>query len=99
MNGLVQLALSFDGKQGDVQVAHIAGPEGVRGRNSENTLIKAVLGWAPGITLEDGLRRTYDWIKQQVELVRKNEGADVDLQKSVVVKQNEDELNDFNFDI
>jgi nucleoside-diphosphate-sugar epimerase len=37
-------------------------PQGVRGRNSDNTRIKAELGWAPSITLEDGLEKTYRWI-------------------------------------
>jgi nucleoside-diphosphate-sugar epimerase len=37
-------------------------PKGVRGRNSDNTLITSRLGWAPSITLKDGLRRTYGWI-------------------------------------
>lgn len=41
-------------------------PKGVRGRNSDNTLIKAKLGWAPEITLEDGLERTYRWIYDQM---------------------------------
>merc|ERR1712244_11817 len=99
MNDLLALALSFDGKK-DVKIKHIEGPEGVRGRNSENTLIKQVLGWAPQITLADGLNRTYKWIKQQCEMVRNSkDGQKVDLQKSTIVKQNEEELNDFNFDI
>jgi nucleoside-diphosphate-sugar epimerase len=37
-------------------------PKGVRGRNSDNTLIAGALGWAPSVRLEDGMRRTYDWI-------------------------------------
>jgi len=41
-------------------------PQGVRGRNSDNTLIKKVLGWAPSITLREGLEKTYPWIKEQV---------------------------------
>lgn len=41
-------------------------PKGVRGRNSDNTLIKERLGWAPSITLEDGLERTYRWIHDQM---------------------------------
>ena len=41
-------------------------PKGVRGRNSDNTLIKQRLGWAPSIRLEDGMRRTYDWIHQEM---------------------------------
>ena len=100
INGLAELALSFDKKEKLVKIKHIPGPEGVRGRNSENTLIKEVLGWAPGITLKDGLGRTYKWIKEQCELVRNSkDGQKVDLQHSTIVKQNEEELNDFNFDI
>ena len=45
---------------------HVPGPMGVRGRNSDNTLLKAILGWEPGITLEEGLTRTYKWIEQEV---------------------------------
>jgi nucleoside-diphosphate-sugar epimerase len=42
-------------------------PKGVRGRNSDNTLIKQVLGWTPSITLHDGLEKTYRWIYDQVK--------------------------------
>jgi GDP-D-mannose 3', 5'-epimerase len=45
---------------------HISGPTGVRGRNSDNTLLREVLGWEPRISLEEGLARTYAWIEQQV---------------------------------
>lgn len=45
---------------------HIPGPQGVRGRNSDNTLLRQVLGWEPEISLEEGLRRTYLWIEEQV---------------------------------
>ena len=41
-------------------------PKGVRGRNSDNTLIAERLGWTPSIRLEDGLRQTYDWIYGQM---------------------------------
>jgi GDP-D-mannose 3', 5'-epimerase len=41
-------------------------PKGVRGRNSENTLIRKYLGWEPSIPLKDGLKQTYDWIKEQM---------------------------------
>lgn len=41
-------------------------PQGVRGRNSDNTLCKKVLGWEPRISLEEGLGKTYYWIKEQV---------------------------------
>jgi GDP-D-mannose 3',5'-epimerase len=45
---------------------HIAGPQGVRGRNSDNTKLREVLGWEPRISLEEGLTRTYNWIEEQV---------------------------------
>jgi nucleoside-diphosphate-sugar epimerase len=45
---------------------HVAGPQGVRGRNSDNTKLRQVLGWEPQISLEEGLRRTYVWIEAQV---------------------------------
>jgi nucleoside-diphosphate-sugar epimerase len=42
-------------------------PQGVRGRNSDNTLVNERLGWAPSITLEDGLAATYAWVHDQVQ--------------------------------
>jgi GDP-D-mannose 3',5'-epimerase len=45
---------------------HVAGPEGVRGRNSDNTRLRDVLGWEPQISLEEGIARTYAWIEAQV---------------------------------
>jgi len=45
---------------------HVAGPQGVRGRNSDNTRLRQVLGWEPEISLEEGLARTYAWIEEQV---------------------------------
>jgi nucleoside-diphosphate-sugar epimerase len=47
---------------------HIDGPQGVRGRNSDNTKLREVLDWEPGISLEDGLKKTYEWIEEQVRL-------------------------------
>jgi nucleoside-diphosphate-sugar epimerase len=41
-------------------------PLGVRGRNSDNTMIRAIYGWEPSITLHDGLERTYAWIYDQL---------------------------------
>jgi len=60
------MALALAGKKDTVKINNIPGPEGVRGRNSDNTLIKQVLGWAPNINLKDGLTRTYKWIDEQV---------------------------------
>jgi nucleoside-diphosphate-sugar epimerase len=45
---------------------HVAGPQGVRGRNSDNSRVRQVLGWEPRISLEEGLIRTYAWIEDQV---------------------------------
>ncbi|MFQ5902134.1 MAG: NAD-dependent epimerase/dehydratase family protein [Candidatus Binatia bacterium] len=45
---------------------HVEGPQGVRGRNSDNTRLRQVLGWEPEISLEEGLARTYAWIEAQV---------------------------------
>ena len=47
-------------------VKHIPGPMGVRGRNSDNTRLREVLHWEPQISLEEGLKRTYTWIEEQV---------------------------------
>mmetsp|Transcript_42148 Transcript_42148/g.78891 ORF Transcript_42148/g.78891 Transcript_42148/m.78891 type:complete len:133 (-) Transcript_42148:120-518(-) len=70
MNDMADLILGFDGRA--LPIKHIPGPEGVRGRNSDNTLIKEKLGWAPSIKLKDGLKVTYGWIKGQIE----KEGGD-----------------------
>ena len=45
---------------------HVPGPQGVRGRNSDNTRLRDVLKWEPRISLEEGLGRTYVWIEEQV---------------------------------
>jgi nucleoside-diphosphate-sugar epimerase len=49
-----------------VKKKHIDGPQGVRGRNSDNTKLREVLGWEPTVSLEEGLAHTYHWIKTQV---------------------------------
>ena len=46
---------------------HIDGPMGVRGRNSDNSRLRNVLGWEPRISLEDGLKATYEWIEGEVK--------------------------------
>lgn len=50
----------------DVKLKHIDGPQGVRGRNSDNTLLRQVLKWEPDISLETGLAKTYSWIESRV---------------------------------
>ena len=55
---------------------HVDGPQGVRGRNSDNTRLREVLGWEPQITLEDGLLTTYEWIEEQVRQSLKRETSE-----------------------
>lgn len=68
MNEMMETIETFDSK--NLPIRHIPGPEGVRGRNSDNELILSKLGWEPTIKLRDGLRLTYDWIKKQLAAVR-----------------------------
>ena len=64
INQLAEMAMRIAGKK--LSIKHIPGPLGVRGRNSDNKLIKEKLGWAPSARLEDGMRKTYQWIAEQV---------------------------------
>jgi GDP-D-mannose 3', 5'-epimerase len=50
----------------EITIKHIEGPQGVRGRNSDNTRLREVLKWEPQLTLEEGMQRTYTWIEGQV---------------------------------
>ena len=68
LNDLAQLIARVAGAK--VGLRHVEGPQGVRGRNSDNALCRSVLGWAPAITLEEGLRRTYAWIEGEVRQQR-----------------------------
>jgi GDP-D-mannose 3',5'-epimerase len=65
INALARLVIGVSGKH-DISLVHVDGPQGVRGRNSDNTRLREVLGWEPGISLEEGLAPTYRWIAQQV---------------------------------
>ena len=64
INQLVDLVSSIENKK--LNKIHIDGPLGVAGRNSDNNLIYKKLGWKPNMKLIDGLRKTYEWIKKQV---------------------------------
>jgi len=75
MNQFAELALSFEGKK--TPIKHIAGPQGVRGRNSDNTMIKERLHWEPPTRLAEGLKATYFWIKEQIDNEKKK-GIDTD---------------------
>mmetsp|Transcript_14405 Transcript_14405/g.17124 ORF Transcript_14405/g.17124 Transcript_14405/m.17124 type:complete len:123 (-) Transcript_14405:265-633(-) len=65
MNQFADIAMSFEKKS--LPVKHIDGPMGVRGRNSDNTMIKEKLNWEPGTSIANGLRKTYFWIKEQAD--------------------------------
>ena len=65
INGLAKLVLDISGKR-DVTLEHVDGPQGVRGRNSDNTRLREVLGWEPSTLLKDGLVPTYRWIESMV---------------------------------
>jgi nucleoside-diphosphate-sugar epimerase len=64
INELADMAASAAGI--DIVKKHVDGPQGVRGRNSDNTRLREVLNWEPEISLDEGLRRTYQWIEAQV---------------------------------
>jgi len=65
INGLADLVANIASIK--ITKKHISGPQGVRGRNSDNTLLRKVLKWEPAISLEEGLSHTYAWIEQQVQ--------------------------------
>ena len=65
INKLADIACEIAGK--NLTKKHIPGPLGVRGRNSDNTLIRQKLGWAPSLPLKHGLTLTYNWINEQVK--------------------------------
>lgn len=66
VDGLVDLISSVASKR-LVKLHDLSKPQGVRGRNSDNTLASAVLGWTPSTTLERGLSETYRWIASRVQ--------------------------------
>jgi GDP-D-mannose 3',5'-epimerase len=67
INQLADMAAAVAGIR--ITKRHVAGPQGVRGRNSDNTRLRQVLNWEPSIRLEEGLARTYRWIEEQVRSV------------------------------
>jgi GDP-D-mannose 3',5'-epimerase len=64
INQLAEMVADIAGTR--ITKKHISGPQGVRGRNSDNTRLRQVLEWEPEITLEEGLACTYAWIETQV---------------------------------
>jgi len=61
---LVEIAAEVAGKQ--IVIKHVSGPTGVRGRNSDNALIREKLGWDYSMPLREGIAKTYEWIAGQI---------------------------------
>jgi GDP-D-mannose 3', 5'-epimerase len=64
INNLAAMVAEISGKK--ISISNIPGPLGVRGRNSDNTLIKEKLNWAPSVPLKVGITKTFTWIADQV---------------------------------
>jgi GDP-D-mannose 3', 5'-epimerase len=73
INRLAEMAMGIAGKR--LALRHVPGPLGVRGRNSDNRLLRKRLGWAPSRSLEAGLAATYAWIAAQVEATGAHPGS------------------------
>jgi GDP-D-mannose 3', 5'-epimerase len=71
INRLAEITMEVAGKK--LSLKHISGPLGVRGRNSDNRLIKEKLGWEPSRPLKEGMAKTFAWISEQVELAKAGE--------------------------
>lgn len=69
INDLVAMTAEIAGKK--LSIRHIDGPQGVRGRKSDNTLVLERIGWAPQQPLRTGVEKTYRWICEQVEKTAK----------------------------
>lgn len=65
INDFAQMVIDISGK--NVGINNIPGPEGVRGRNSDNALIHEKLGWKPNQPLLEGMKKTFSWINEQVK--------------------------------
>lgn len=65
INDLAEMVIGISGKK--LAIENIPGPQGVRGRNSDNKLISEKLGWKPAQPLKVGMEKTYRWIEEQVE--------------------------------
>jgi nucleoside-diphosphate-sugar epimerase len=65
INELVDMVATIAGKRIRKRY-NLSARQGVRGRNSDNTRLRAVLGWEPAVSLEEGLARTFEWIEEQL---------------------------------
>lgn len=73
INQMAETIMDLAGKK--LAIKHVPGPLGVRGRNSNNKLIRTELGWEPAMKLRDGLLKTYPWIEAQVCCAAKEKQA------------------------
>jgi len=76
INQLVDLVSDVAGKR-LIKRHNLTGPQGVRGRNSDNNLLRKVLGWEPSILLRQGLALTYPWIRQELQAANRVKVADL----------------------
>ncbi len=83
INQLVDLVCEIAGKRLKKRY-DLTKPQGVRGRNSDNRLIREKLGWAPSMPLREGLKRTYAWIEEQVRLWREEESCERALEQTAI---------------
>jgi nucleoside-diphosphate-sugar epimerase len=67
INELVDIVSKIAGKKLK-KVYQLDAPQGVRGRGSDNSFVKSVIGWEPKISLEKGLKNTYSWIEKQCQI-------------------------------
>jgi GDP-D-mannose 3', 5'-epimerase len=68
LDQLAEMVIAISGKR--LSIRHVPGPQGVRGRSSDNRLIRERLGWVPSIPLREGLERTYAWVSRRVALAK-----------------------------
>jgi nucleoside-diphosphate-sugar epimerase len=69
INQMAEMIMTIAGKK--LKIKHIPGPLGVRGRNSDNRMLRKEIGWAPSQSLYEGLSKTYPWIESQLNAYRK----------------------------
>ncbi|AOV60324.1 UDP-glucose 4-epimerase [Synechococcus phage S-CAM9] len=74
INELIRKAAKAAGKE--ITIKHIDGPLGVRGRNSQNDRLRSCLDWDYSISLDEGIARTYQWVKRQVDWDKRSEEID-----------------------
>jgi GDP-D-mannose 3', 5'-epimerase len=84
INELVDIVADIAGIM--VRRRHVPGPQGVRGRNSDNSRVRQVLDWEPRISLEEGLRRTYTWIEDQVCATRSTDVRSGDVADTIAAR-------------